>query len=321
MKINFVLKVFLISLLGFYYACSTAPKKITISEVLNKTGKQYRGFPEFHPKTKNPAFTDNHPKICFDEGHNNLAVDQGFYSPVLELLESDGYQIIHIKEKFTHEILKGCNTIYISAVRGHSDYSNKELSNKSAFTHLEIQNIKKWVKSGGSLLLMTDHKPMSNAAGDLLLQFGIVGSLNNVRNEDFKVPPFSDPGIFYISDNLMNQESPIVKGRNEDERLKKIFFFYGQALKGPKDADVFLRFGANSKIGGLYDEPVIPINDYPAAAIAIKFGKGRVASFGDATVFTSKLDLWQNEKTGINRDGSDNVQMALNVFHWLSGIL
>ncbi len=286
----------------------------------HKSGKQYRGYPEFHPRAQNPAYKDSHPRVCFDEGHNNLAVDQGFYSPILGLLESDGYLVARMKERFNQKNLKNCRILYISAVRGHGESTHPE-SRRSAFTKREMHAIQTWVRKGGALLLMTDHRPMSDAAAELLSQFGIYGSQINVRNSDFNVSPFTDPGIFHISGELINSQSPIVLGRNKNETLKKIFFFYGQALRGPKEADVFLSTGVNAKIGGIYGEEIIPSTEFPAAAVAVQVQKGRVVAFGDATVFTSKLDLWLNEKTGINRDGSDNVQMALNVFHWLSGIL
>ncbi len=100
-----------------------------------------------------------------------------------------------------------------------------------------------------------------------------------------------------------------------------MFFFYGQALRGPDESDVFLKTGADALIGGSDGEAAIDSTRFPAAALALKVKKGRLVVFGDATVFTSKTDLWMNEPTGMNRPGSDNVQMALNVLHWLSGIM
>ena len=58
-----------------------------------------------------------------------------------------------------------------------------------------------------------------------------------------------------------------------------------------------------------------------AGAIARRVGKGRVVVFGDASVFTSIVDRKTHEKYGMNRTEFDNVQMALNTFHWLSGII
>jgi hypothetical protein len=306
---NYILLLLLIS-------CShTSGKKVVTKP------QHYRGDTDFHPKAKNPAFTETHPKVCFDEGHNNLAVEHGFYKPILELLTSDGYEVVHKKERFTEQALHECSILYVSAVLGHADYQNKKLSTQSAFNEKEIKSITTWVENGGSLMVMTDHRPMANAASKLLEEFEVQGSIINVRNENNKIPPFTEDGIFFIPESQMNLKSPIVKGRNESERLKKIFFFYGEALQGPKESDIFLLTGPAAKIGGTEDDNMIPSAKFPAAALALKVKKGRLVVFGDGTVFTSKMDLELNEKTGINREGSDNIQMALNVFHWLSGIL
>lgn len=309
-------KTTLIILTALAQSCSTQP----VTGI--HTGPQYKGDTDFIAKAKNPTFKDFRPTVCFDEGHNNLAVHKGFYKPVLDLVESDGYIVIHKNESFTKSSLKDCSILYISAVLGYPDYKkNKELARKSAFADTEILAITNWVKNGGSLLLMTDHKPMGSAAGKLLAEFEVFGSDVNVRNPKNPIPPFLGEGIFFISEQQMNLNSAIVKGRTADEQLKKIYFFYGQALKGPKDADAFLTIGEGAVIGGLYNDKVLDAKEFPAAALALKVKKGRLVVFGDATVFTSKMDLWINEPTGINRPGSDNIQMALNVFHWLSGVL
>jgi hypothetical protein len=313
----------LVSLLTVFliFSCATHSKKV---ENTVSTGPKYRGDIDFHPRSKDPAFKVSGPKVCFDEGHNNLAVDKGFYKPVWELIESDGYKLVHKKESFTLANLQECRILYVSAVLGYPKYDtkeNKKLAKRSAFSNAEISAISKWVHNGGSLLLMTDHKPMGTAAGKLLAEFKVYGSDTNVRNAKHPVAPFQEDGIFSIPTSQMNWESPIIRGRNESERLKEIYFFYGQALKGPKQSDVFLKTGSDALIGGQYDEPVLNPDEFPAAALALKVGKGRLVVFGDATVFTSKMDLHLNEPTGINRPGSSNIQMALNVFHWLSGIL
>lgn len=302
-----------------FLSCTTPANKI---EDNSPRGPQYRGDTDFHPRAKSKTVLDHSQTVCFDESHNNLAVQKGFYNPILELIESDGYKIIRNKKHFDKTSLKTCNILYISAVLSHEDYEqSKKLKKTSAFSDREIKEIHDWVQAGGSLLFMTDHKPMGSAAGKLLAKFGVRGSDINVRNPKYPVPPFKDDGIFLIPHSLMNSESPIVRGRNESEKLNQIYFFYGQALKGPSTSDVFLKTGPDALIGGLYNEDVINPSQYPAVAIALKVKKGRLVVFGDATVFTSKMDLWMNEPTGINRPGSDNIQMALNVFHWLSGIL
>jgi hypothetical protein len=318
-----------------FNSCSTLPhssSSLTDISSSQPLGPKYRVDLDFHPHAKNPAYTSLDktpaPTVCFDEAHHNLAVEKGFYRPILELIQSDGYQVRHQKTPFTVTSLKQCQVLYVSAVLSHSDYeTSKKQSKTSAFKSTEMTAIHNWVQGGGSLLLMTDHRPMGSAAAELLKKFHVQGSDVHVSNSHNPIQPFHDAGIFSIPESQMNLNSPIVKGRNPSERLKNIYFFYGQALHTTNSsADSFLQVGPHAKLGDAQletnsTEPALDSTHYTSAAVALKIKKGRLVVFGDATVFTSKWDLHLDEPTGINRPGSDNVQMALNVFHWLSGIL
>ena len=50
------------------------------------------------------------------------------------------------------------------------------------------------------------------------------------------------------------------------------------------------------------------------------FGRGRVACFGEAAMFTAQLS--SGNPMGMNHpDASRNTQLLLNVVHWLTGLL
>ena len=55
------------------------------------------------------------------------------------------------------------------------------------------------------------------------------------------------------------------------------------------------------------------------------FGNGRVAIFGEAAMFSAQIATLpgnpQPIKAGMNVPGYDNRQFALNLLHWLSGLL
>ncbi len=54
---------------------------------------------------------------------------------------------------------------------------------------------------------------------------------------------------------------------------------------------------------------------------ALHFGRGRVAIFGEAAMFTVQRDDDGN-LTGLGDTGAEqNTQFVLNVLHWLSGVL
>lgn len=275
----------------------------------------------FRPQSKKPIYIKLHPRVCFDEGHNNLAVEHGFYNATLGLLESDGYEIIRTKKRFTREFLKNCNVLYTSTVKGHPDENEKEAA-ESAFDAEEIESIVKWVREkGGSLLLVSDHGTYASSASLLLKQFYVFGSIGVVTEPKAAIPELNDPGIFTLQAKDLSEQSAIVLGRNFGERLKKVYFFRGQALRGPKNAEAFLKTPPQAKIGGSEGHPQVPVAKFPALGLAFKTGQGRVVVIGDGSVFASKIDDRNDEKVGINRAGSDNPQMVLNVFRWLSRAL
>ncbi|HEY5403134.1 MAG TPA: hypothetical protein VIK24_09700, partial [Pyrinomonadaceae bacterium] len=58
-----------------------------------------------------------------------------------------------------------------------------------------------------------------------------------------------------------------------------------------------------------------------AQALAFKFGKGRVVVQGEAAMLSAQIAGANKFKMGMNVPGTDNKQYALNVLHWLSGML
>ena len=57
-----------------------------------------------------------------------------------------------------------------------------------------------------------------------------------------------------------------------------------------------------------------------AQGVAFRLGKGRVVVMGEAAELSAQV-IGSGEKFGMNVPGLDNRQMALNIMHWLSGLL
>lgn len=58
-----------------------------------------------------------------------------------------------------------------------------------------------------------------------------------------------------------------------------------------------------------------------AQGIAFRFGRGRVVVLGEAGMLSAQLGAAKGIPFGMNRPGIDNRQLALNIVHWLSGLL
>ena len=130
------------------------------------------------------------------------------------------------------------------------------------------------------------------------------------------------PGsLLFSRENKLLLEHPITRGRNEAESIKKVFTFTGQSLKGPKESFVFMALGdsARDKADRTSDTDVSAAGR--AQGLALKFGKGRVVVMGEAAMLSAQLAGAENRPMGMNVPGSDNRQLALNIMHWLSGVL
>jgi len=97
--------------------------------------------------------------------------------------------------------------------------------------------------------------------------------------------------------------------------------FTGQSLRGPKQSASILKLADTAK-----DTPDREANSSTSAAgraqaIAFKFGKGRVVVQGEAAMLSAQIAGPEKFKMGMNVPGTDNKQYALNVMHWLSGLL
>jgi hypothetical protein len=59
--------------------------------------------PDFDVKVTKPAYTDQHPKVLFDEAHRNFQR----YKPFVDLIRNDGCQVTANAEPFTKKSLAG----------------------------------------------------------------------------------------------------------------------------------------------------------------------------------------------------------------------
>jgi hypothetical protein len=93
--------------------------------------------------------------------------------------------------------------------------------------------------------------------------------------------------------------------------------FVGQSLRGPSDGTALLKL-ADTAMDLLPDRRSVSAAG-GAQAIALTVGKGRVVVFGEAAALTAQVSI--RGKSGMSFPGSDNRQLALNVMHWLAGVL
>jgi len=276
--------------------------------------------PHFNTRVENPAFTKNFPRVLFDEGHNNFDTPNNRYKPFADLIFNDGYHLVSNRQPFSKTSLASYKILIIVNPLGAED-TDDEGADSPAFTAEECDVVSDWVRSGGALLFIADATPFSSAAEILAKKLGIEMSKGPAADLPNSEKESNEPGIIvYSRENHLLAEDAITNGRSDAERVKRVAVFGGQSLKGPAESIAFLKL-ADTAIADVSDTEKKLSAAGRAQGIALRLGKGRVVVLGDAAMLSAQLAGSDNQPVGMNVPNIDNRQLALNIMHWLSGIL
>jgi hypothetical protein len=305
----------IVSLVAFVCAASHSQQTASTVEPSRTVDKS------FTYDIKDPAYPEGKgPVILIDEMHNNFHTAVGTYLPFAELLRQDGYVVKRAKDKISAELLKS-GTVYVIA----DAQPPFEVGDPPTFSDEEIRILNDWVKRGGALFVITDHMPDPGAIKDLALSFGIEVSNGYVMQG----PPPGRPGpmIFQRKDGSLTDHL-LTNGRNSDEKVRRVATFAGSAFKCKKDFQPLLILGKGfrSWMPKEYNEfppgtPSIDVSGWYQGGV-MSYGKGRIAFFAEAAMFTAQAFDNGRIKAGMNHpQGRDNARLLLNILHWLSGFL
>ncbi len=275
--------------------------------------------PEFDTSVANPAYKKEGPRVMFDEAHHNFHTTEGRYKPFVDLLLNDGYRVIRNRQPFTKSLLSSYKILVISNALG-AEEDDDEGADSSAFTDEECQVVQDWVKNGGALLLIADHAPFGGAAATLAARFGVDMSKGYTFDPENSVAG-TPSHLIFSRENKLLASHPIIEGRNENERINLLRSFTGQSLKGPEGSVGILNLSERATDSPDYESQTSISAAGRSQALALKFGKGRVVVQGEAAMLSAQVSGPQNRRMGMNVPGNDNKQYALNLMHWLSGIL
>jgi len=281
---------------------------------------QHSADQQFNSRVDRPAFTKNFPRVLFDEAHYNAETVNGRYKPFADLLFSDGHHVVSNRKPFTRESLQTFKILVIVNPLGAED-SDDEGAEGPAFTPAECETVTNWIRGGGSLLLIADPGPFASAAEILATRLEVEmhkGYITDPANGDKESNDVSV--LIYSRENKLLTTHAIINGRNEAERVDRVMTFMGQSLKGPTDSVAFLKLADTA-----VDNAAPPAKNSSAAGraqgIAYRMGKGRVVVLGDAALLSAQVTGSDNRPFGMNTPEVDNKQLALNIMHWLSGLL
>lgn len=274
----------------------------------------------FHPPIKMPAYPKGKgPLVQIDEAHNNFHTAVGTYKPFATLIERDGYVVKRLKDRITPERLHHTKILVISDAQPPPKKRDPPTISKH-----EIDVLHEWISEGGSLFLITDHMPDPAAIEKLAISFGIQVNNGYVLNGYFSGG--ERPIVFKRSNDSLSDHS-ITNGRDPSERINTIATFSGSAFKAGPEFRPLLVLGPDKRSWmpkKLYDfhmdTPNISVSGWYQGAVA-EFGKGKIAFFSEAAMFTAQIFDQGKMRVGMNHPiAKDNSKLLLNVMHWLSGL-
>lgn len=279
---------------------------------------------EFKPKIEKPAFAEGKgPVVLLDEAHFNFHTASGRYQTFADLLRRGGYVVKASTAKFSKETLSAAQILVIANALDESNKENWSPPNPSAFTDAEITAVREWVEAGGALLLIADHLPFPGAADKLAAAFGV-----HFNNGYAMEPKLGGGPLTFSKAGGSLMDHPITQGRTPGESVDAVVTFTGSAFQVDKGEPI-LKFSDDAMafmpktFGEAFtnDTAKTPIKGWLQGA-TIKFGKGRVAVFGEAAMFSAQLAGPNKTPMGMNAPAAkQNPQFLLNALHWLSGLL
>ncbi len=250
----------------------------------------------FHPPIERPAYSIGEgPVVLIDEAHKNFHTASGRYLPFAELLKRDGYVVKASTALFTAEALRTGRVLVIANAT-------------QLLAADEVAAMRAWVSDGGSLLLIADHPPFLAPAAELGKVFGIRffdGSALEPNNRSGRI-------VFRRSDATL-MEHPLT------QNVDQVATFTGSAFYLDVPGHPLLLFAGDAFLWkSETDQTRVPLKGHFQGAV-LEFGKGRVAVFGEAAMFSAQLSGPERNPMGMNAAiAKQNPQFLLNVMHWLT---
>lgn len=306
-------RLLLSSLASVLSACAGHP----VSQVAANDWQPTVSAPQFAPETG--------PLVRVDAAHGNFHTIDGRFAAFAALLRADGYRVASADQPISSALLADTGVFVIAnAVKG-GEAAEWVLPTPLALAPDEVATLAAWVHNGGSLLLIADHMPFPGSVADLADAFGIV-FLNGYAK---KSASESGTMLFTRAAGSLSEHS-IVRGRNASEQVDAIKAFTGQAFRAVVRVEPLLQMPADWAVffpnqAGEFSSttPAESARGLLQGAV-LRHGRGRVAVFGEAAMFTAQSSINGDKITrmGMNDpEAAQNAQFVLNVLHWLSGSL
>lgn len=283
---------------------------------------------DFKAKVEQPAYRQNGPRLLFDRRRARHHHHEGF----LKLLRADGYRLKESDSELTQARLTGVDVLALI------DPGEFELERDPvlAITEPEATVVADWVVRGGSVLVAAD----SQACEALLRRFGMDASGGHLKYDRSLSDPQDVNFMLFTEAAGLLSDHPILRGRSESERIRKLVTTTPQTIKIPPEGSVLMSLPENvveiapspkeENVGltqTLHDRgtpapqlpPGVPkggiiilakdvFEERPtkgrAPAVALRFGQGRVVVLGNSSMISAEYGYVPTRPLALTGDAS-----------------
>lgn len=284
--------------------------------------------PSFHPVVPSPAYPMGRgPLVLIDEGHHEFHTAEGRYRPFAELLRRDGYRVEPHRGEMSATSLQYARILVIANPVAARNQRNWTLPVNPAFDQTEVDVVARWVEQGGALLLIADHMPFGGGAATLARRFGLAFTNGFAMREDSATGRMRGTITFRRSDGSLAND-PILSAGGAGPAVDSVTTFTGQAFHPIDGAHVrpllvmpphVILLEPDTAWAFRPTTPKRPVTGWLQGAL-VTHGRGRVAAFGEAAMFTAQLAGKPRRPYGMNAPvAGENATFLLDVIHWLSG--
>jgi hypothetical protein len=275
----------------------------------------------FNPRIAQPSYAEGRgPVVLIDEAHENFHTADGRYLAFARLLRRDGYVVRSNKSRLTRAVLDNARILVIANALHERNRDDWDLPTPSAFSPEEVTAIHEWVTAGGALLLIADHMPFPGAIESLAARFGVF-FVNGFAQDSTK----EDGTLVFRRSTASLGAHPIINGRAPAERVDSVVSFTGSAFRTIVPADTLLRLPPTTlvlmpQVAWQFSRLTPRVTGAGMLQGAVlTHGRGRVAVFGEAAMFSAQVAGPQRRAMGMNDPvAAQNAQFLLNVMRWLS---
>jgi hypothetical protein len=279
---------------------------------------------------KHAPVTGPRSLVVLDQAHHNFHTASGRYLPFARLLEDAGYVVRPGTARYDSTTLAPIGVLVIANALNAANEVKWQLPVLPAFDSAEVASISAWVKRGGSLWIIADHMPFAGAIADLARSVGVIW-IDGFALPDGQ-PPDPRSGDYVItfrrSDGSLGSIPPV---HGVAERIDSVTTFTGSAFRFSADARIgvdawpLLTFHSPTRVW-LPREAWVFGDSVPSTSgdgflqgAVLRAGRGRVAVFGEAAMFSAQRKGPNKTPMGMNApEAGENARFTIALLRWLT---